>query len=92
MRIVYKAAIVAVLGAVIQTISAVAQDQPKFASDEYLLIGDTNRGAGEPQVAINPKDPNNIVVVGSGAPRFSRQLAGAHSGPGQSLTRGRHLP
>ena len=40
MRIVYKAAIVAVLGAVIQTISAVAQDQPKFASDEYLLIGD----------------------------------------------------
>jgi len=30
--------------------------------DEYLLIGDAVRGAGEPVIAINPKDPNNIIV------------------------------
>jgi hypothetical protein len=32
-------------------------------SEEYLLLGSPNRGAGEPFVFVNPKDPNNIIVV-----------------------------
>ena len=33
-----------------------------YKGEEYLLIGDAVRGAGEPVIAINPKDPNNIIV------------------------------
>jgi hypothetical protein len=36
-------------------------DAPK--SDEYLILGDPNRGAGEPIVFVNPKDHNNIIVT-----------------------------
>ncbi len=32
-------------------------------SEEYLLLGSPNRGAGEPWVVVNPKDPGNILVV-----------------------------
>lgn len=32
-------------------------------SEEYLLLGSPNRGAGEPWVVVNPKDPQNILVV-----------------------------
>lgn len=32
-------------------------------SDEFLLLGNPNRGAGEPWVVVNPKDPRNILVV-----------------------------
>lgn len=32
-------------------------------SEEYLLLGSPNRGAGEPWVVVNPKDPKNILVV-----------------------------
>jgi hypothetical protein len=32
-------------------------------AEEYLLLGDPNRGAGEPWVAVNPKNPDNIVVT-----------------------------
>jgi hypothetical protein len=32
-------------------------------SDEYLLLGSPNRGAGEPIIFVNPKDPNNIIVT-----------------------------
>ena len=32
-------------------------------SDEFLLLGDADRGAGEPWVFINPKDPKNIIVA-----------------------------
>ena len=35
-----------------------------YKGEEFLLIGDANRGAGEPVIAINPKDPNNIIVGG----------------------------
>jgi len=34
-----------------------------FKSDEYLLLGSPNRGAGEPMVFVNPKDSKNIIVV-----------------------------
>ena len=33
-----------------------------YKGEEFLLIGDANRGAGEPVIAINPNDPNNILV------------------------------
>lgn len=38
--------------------------QPSKSGDieEYLLLGDANRGAGEPVIAINPADPRNIIV------------------------------
>src|SRR5205085_2751054 len=32
-------------------------------SVEYLILGDANRGAGEPMIAVNRKDPNNIVIA-----------------------------
>lgn len=32
-------------------------------SEEYLLLGSPNRGAGEPWVFVNPKYPKNILVV-----------------------------
>jgi len=32
-------------------------------SEEYLLLGSPNRGAGEPFVFVNPKDHNNIIVA-----------------------------
>ena len=35
----------------------------EFKSDEYLILGSPNRGAGEPMVFVNPKDSNNIIVV-----------------------------
>ena len=35
-----------------------------YKGEEFLLIGNANRGAGEPVIAINPRDPNNIVVGG----------------------------
>ncbi len=40
-----------------------AQTAQKPKSDEYLLLGNVNRGAGEPWVFVNPKDHNNIIVV-----------------------------
>lgn len=33
-----------------------------YKGEEFLLIGSATRGAGEPIIAINPKDPNNIIV------------------------------
>src|SRR3954468_23884587 len=42
---------------------ALAQSAPEPKSEEYLLLGSPNRGAGEPMVFVNPKDPNNIIVV-----------------------------
>ena len=54
-----------ILFAVISLCSAVAfsQSPTEAQSDEYLLLGSPNRGAGEPWVFVNPKDPNNIIVV-----------------------------
>src|SRR2546425_10227537 len=38
-----------------------ANDVPK--SEEYLLLGSPNRGAGEPIIFVNPKDSSNIIVA-----------------------------
>jgi hypothetical protein len=32
-------------------------------SEEYLLLGDSTRGAGEPMVAVDPTDPRHIIAV-----------------------------
>jgi hypothetical protein len=32
-------------------------------SEEYLLLGSANRGAGEPIIFVNPRDPNNMIVA-----------------------------
>lgn len=45
------------------THSAAPPGQEEFKSDEYLILGSPNRGAGEPMVVVNPKDSNNIIVV-----------------------------
>ena len=45
----------------ISALDAQKATEPK--SDEYLLLGSPNRGAGEPWVFVNPKDPKNIIVV-----------------------------
>ena len=36
------------------------------ASEEYLLMGDASRGAGEPMIAVSPVDPNTIMAVAMG--------------------------
>jgi len=40
-----------------------SQTTETFKSEEYLLLGDPNRGAGEPIIFVNPKDANNMIVV-----------------------------
>jgi hypothetical protein len=35
-------------------------------SEEYLLLGDATRGAGEPMVAVDPADPHQIIAVAMG--------------------------
>ena len=36
---------------------------PAFRSQEYLLLGDASRGAGEPMLAVDPTNPKNIIAV-----------------------------
>ena len=45
-----------------------------YKGEEFLLIGNAVRGAGEPVIAINPKNPNNIIVAA---------MANLHYVPGQ---------
>ena len=35
-------------------------------SEEYLLLGDATRGAGEPMIAVDPTNPKNIIAVAMG--------------------------
>ncbi len=58
-----KAALLAA-ATVLSTALLQAQAAKESPSDEYLLLGSPNRGAGEPWVFVNPKDSNNIIVVG----------------------------
>lgn len=39
---------------------------PPPVSDEYLLLGDATRGAGEPMIAVDPTNPKNMVAVAMG--------------------------
>jgi hypothetical protein len=38
----------------------------KPVSEEYLLLGSSTRGAGEPMVAVDPTDPRHIIAVAMG--------------------------
>jgi hypothetical protein len=49
--------------ALLSSNSSQFQSAEEPESDEYLLLGNPNRGAGEPWVVVNPKDPDNILVV-----------------------------
>jgi hypothetical protein len=49
--------------AILSTTVVLSQTADAPKSDEYLILGDANRGAGEPMIAVNRKDPNNIVIV-----------------------------
>ena len=51
-----------------------------YKGEEFLLIGDAIRGAGEPVIVINPKNPNNIIV---GAMANQHYVEGAPLGVGQ---------
>jgi hypothetical protein len=53
---------------------------PTYKSEEYLLMGDAIRGAGEPVIVINPKNLNNIIV---GAMANLHYVEGAPLGVGQ---------
>jgi hypothetical protein len=51
-----------------------------YKGEEFLLIGDANRGGGEPVITISPKDPNLILV---GAMANDHHVEGAPLGVGQ---------
>lgn len=40
---------------------------PAYPSEEYLLLGDATRGAGEPMLAIDPTNPKNMIAVAMGS-------------------------
>lgn len=63
--------------------------------DQYLVLGNATRGAGEPMVAVDPKDPENIVVVGMGSlqalpgyhpPVTTHMTDKYHQVPGSTIT------
>jgi len=71
-------------------VAAQAQSQAMstFKSEEYLLLGSATRGAGEPMLAVDPTNPENIVVVAmgslhrlSGAPISRTMLNEYHATP-----------
>ena len=43
-----------------------AAPPPASVSEEYLLLGDATRGAGEPMIAVDPTNPRNIIAVAMG--------------------------
>ena len=78
-----------------------AQAAEKAISEEYLLLGNADRGAGEPIIFVNPKDSNNLIVVamatlnrlpsgeapvGRASPEFAAQRIRELSVPDGSLT------
>ena len=56
-----------IAGALVATMLPHSEAQPQINEtvkpDEYLILGDANRGAGEPMIAVNRNDPDNIVIV-----------------------------
>lgn len=48
--------------AVVSSLKA-QQSNEGSKSEEYLLLGSVNRGAGEPIIFVNPKDHDNIIVA-----------------------------
>jgi len=52
-----------VVAAAFATVLGQADSPPAPVSEEYLLLGSVNRGAGEPFIFSNPKDPQNLIVA-----------------------------
>lgn len=61
---------------------------PKFQSEEYMLFGNVNVGGGESEIAVNPKDPTNILV---GILAGKHRLADGKLPDGQPSTRSQRL-
>jgi hypothetical protein len=61
------ALIIAALVFVGVTTQTQAQSVDSVKSEEYLLLGSATRGAGEPMLAVDPVDPQNIVVIAMGS-------------------------
>lgn len=66
---------------------------PHWKTEEYLLIGDATRGAGEPMIAVDPTDPRNVVAVAmanlqqlGGEPLHHNGTAEFHAVPGSTVT------
>ena len=53
--------------ATVGLVARAPQAAPSFKSEEYLLLGNANRGAGEPMVAVDPTNPKNIIAVAMGS-------------------------
>lgn len=58
-----SAALVLVGLAIPSTTALLAQSVSAPKSDEFLLLGNVNRGAGEPIIFVNPTDPKNMIVT-----------------------------
>jgi hypothetical protein len=54
---------VLIAGVLSLSVAVRAQSATAPESEEYLLLGNPDRGAGEPWVFVNPTDSNNIIVA-----------------------------
>ena len=66
---------------------------PHWKTEEYLLIGNATRGAGEPMIAVDPTDPKTLVAVAmaniqqlGGKPLNHNGTAEFHAAPGSTVT------
>lgn len=56
------------VGSVLCVLPVRGQSAPgRVQPEEYLVLGTATRGSGEPMLAVDPKNPDNIVVVGMGS-------------------------
>jgi len=62
------------------TIDLPVNEATSYKGEEYLLIGSAGRGAGEPVIAIDRTNPNNIIV---GAMANQNYVEGEPLGTGQ---------
>jgi hypothetical protein len=69
------------LGLVIILASVALGRAQTSKSEEYLLLGNASRGAGEPMIAVDPTNPNNIIAVAMGS---LQQLHGKPSTQGST--------
>ena len=70
-RLVLQAMVALTFGSMALPSATVAQrggppPGPPPTSEEYLLFGNSVRGAGEPMVAVDPVDPRHIIAVAMG--------------------------
>ncbi|MDH4125829.1 MAG: glycoside hydrolase [Gammaproteobacteria bacterium] len=52
--------------AAMQAESNAMPDSQESVSEEYLVLGNANRGAGEPMIAVDPTNPDNMIIVAMG--------------------------